>query len=104
MAPGQMPQFGREGEGQQEVVAGDQLFELALQSLLALMVLAVGAGAVSAGVGNEAAFIAVVALRLHPGAVGGATPAHGGQRAALTGQELVAVLGQELGLESGDDR
>ena len=103
MAPGRPPQLGREGEGQQEVVARDQLVDLALQPLLALMVLAMGAGAVTAGVGDEALRVAGGALRLQAGAQRGTALLHGGQRLALAGQERVAVAGQELGLEGIDD-
>ena len=67
--PRQFPQFGRNGEGHQEVVGGHLTLQLALQPLLAFVMLAVRTRTVAAGMRHEALFGTVLALHLHPRAV-----------------------------------
>jgi len=72
MVPGQGPQLGRQGEGEQEVGGGHALLELALQPLLALVVLAMGAAAMAAGLGHQRLVVTIRAGSEHAGAERGA--------------------------------
>ena len=63
MLPGQRPKFGRQGEGQQKILGGHLFVELSFQPLLALMMLAMGTIAMTAGMRDEDLFFAAVALR-----------------------------------------
>ncbi len=83
MGKGQRAKFRRQGEGQQEVRAGHQRFQLPLQPELALMVLTVGTQPMAAGMGHEDLFFAVGTVRLHPGAERSPAGFHGRQRLAL---------------------
>jgi hypothetical protein len=51
--PGQRPEFSRQSKGQQKIRAGHLLLELALQPLLALVVLAVWTVAMATGMRYE---------------------------------------------------
>jgi hypothetical protein len=104
MRPGQRPQLGRQGEGQEKMLAGHLLLELALQPLLALMVLAVRTVAMATGVRHEELFVTVATLRLHPWAERGATLLHGGQRPPLAREQAILVFCQQRRLEGFDDR
>ena len=53
MRPGQRPEFGRPSEGQEEVFGRDLLLQLPFQPLLALVVLAVRAMAMAAGMRDQ---------------------------------------------------
>jgi hypothetical protein len=57
--------FGRQREGQQKVVGRDQALHLTFQPLLALVVLAVRAKAMAAGMRDEVVVRTVTALNLH---------------------------------------
>ncbi len=103
MPPGEIAQFGREGERNQEVLGRDAALELALQPLLAFVVLAVRTGAVAAGMRHEALFGTVLALHLHARAECAAAGAHRRQRPMMAGQEAVTVLRPQIGLEGLDD-
>src|SRR3990172_4708551 len=103
MRPGQRPQLGGQGEGQQEVFAGHLLFELALQPLLALMGLAVRTLAMTAGVRHEDLFVACGAFGLHPRAHRGAALLHRRQCVPLPRKYAVLVLRQKRGLEGVDE-
>jgi len=65
--PGQRPELGREREGEQEVRGGDLPGELALEPLLAVVVLAVRAVAMAAGMRHQALLGATAALGQHLG-------------------------------------
>jgi len=56
-----------------------------LQPLLALMALAMGAVAMTAGMRHEALTVTVIALRQHHGTLRGTALLHGGQRFAMAG-------------------
>lgn len=73
---GQRPELGRHGEGEQEVLGGDLLLHLALQPLLTLVVLAVRAVAMAAGVRHALVVCAFAAPDLHHGAGRGAAMLH----------------------------
>ena len=104
MPPGQVSQFSRQGEGQQEIVAGRLLLELAFQPLLALVVLTVWAVPMATGVRHENLFVTLATLRQHLRALRGATGLHGGQRTDVSWQDRILVLRQKRGLEGSDDR
>jgi len=104
MSPGQGPKFSRQGEGQQKILGRHLLFQLAFQPLLALVMLAVGAMAVPTGMGYQDLAVTRGALHQHAGAVRGTTGLHGGQRLAMTRQDLFLVLLQERGLKGFDER
>src|SRR3972149_6785984 len=87
VAPGQCPECVRQGEGQQEIVAGHLPFELALQPLLALVLLAMGTQTMTTGVWHKQLLVTVAALHLHPWAVRGATLLHGGQCAPMAWEQ-----------------
>ena len=78
MLPSQGTQFFGQGEGQQKIVGRHLFFELPLQPLLALVVLAMGATAMAAGMWEEDLFFAVIALRQQHRALRGAALFHGG--------------------------
>ena len=103
MRPGQRPELGRQGEGQQEVLGRQLLLQLPVQPLLALVGLTVRAVAVAAGMGHQMLMLALGALHLHARARLAAALADGGQRPQLLGAEPVAVLRQEIRLEGLDD-
>ena len=63
--PAQRPEFGGQGKGQQKVLGWHLLLHLAFQPLLTLMVLAVGAVAMSAGVRHQLPMVTFRALDLH---------------------------------------
>jgi hypothetical protein len=104
MLPCQITKFCRQGEGQQEIVAGHLFLELTFQPLLTLVVLTVGAVPMATGVRHENLFVTLVALRQHLWAERGATGLHGGERAGVPRQDRILVLRQKLGLEGFDDR
>ena len=68
MAPCQGPKLFGQREGQQEVRGGHLFFELTFQLLLTLMMLAVWAVAVPAGVRHKDRAVTFCALCLHHGA------------------------------------
>jgi hypothetical protein len=53
MRPGERPELGRQGEGEQEVLGRQLPLQLSFQPLLALVVLAVRAVAMTAGMGHQ---------------------------------------------------
>jgi hypothetical protein len=69
---------------------------------LAVVVLAVRAGAVAAGVGHAALLAAARALRQHARRKAGAAALHCRQRLVLAGQQPVAVALQQRRLEAFD--
>ena len=104
MRPGQRPEFGRHGEGQQEVLGGHLLLQLAFEPLLALMVLTVRAVAMAAGMRHQCLVLAFGAFDLHLRA---------GLRAAMFDRregpsvfrpETISILCEEVRLEGVDDR
>ena len=104
MGEGEGAKLRRQGERQQEVLARHQGLELALQPLLAFVMLAVRTGAVAAGMGHKHPLLAGEAVRLHAGAEGVAAGLHGRERLALLGQQLIGVLGQQRCFELLDER
>ena len=99
----QRPELGRQGEGDQKVASRHLLLQLAFEPLLTLMVLAVRAMAVAAGVRHQHLLRAAAALHLHLGAGLGAAAFDGCQRLHVTGVETVTVLRAEVLLEGVDD-
>jgi hypothetical protein len=91
LVPAQSPQLRRHREGDQEVLHRQQPGLLPLNPALAVVVLAVGATAMAAGMGNLEAVLTVAALQ-HPlvTALAAAAP-HGLQGLAVTGQQLGAM-------------
>ena len=85
VCPGQCPELGRQGEGEQEVLGGHLLGELAFEPLLALMVLAVRAVAMAAGMGHPRVMIACGAGGLHRRAGLGAAVFHRRKRMGVFG-------------------
>lgn len=103
MSQGQCTEFRRQGEGHQEVLAGYEGLELALQPLLALVVLTVGAQPVAAGMGHPELLLAGRAAGLHFRAQCRPAGFHGRQGLVLLRLQPVAVLGQERRLELFDE-
>ena len=103
MLPGNGPEFGGQGEGHQEVVAGHQPLGLPLQPALALKVLAMRATAVSAGVRHHQLLLAAGTLRQHAGSHAGAAARHGVQCFAVAGQHGLVILRQEGRSEALDE-
>ena len=101
--PGQWPQLRRQGEGDQKVRRGHLLGELAFEPLLTLVVLAVRAVAMAAGVRHQPALLAAAALDLHHGAGLRAAAFQGCQCPIVLRPQLVPVVRQEIRLEGGDD-
>ena len=101
--PGERPEFGRQGEGQQKVLGRDLLLHLAFQPLLTLMMLTVRAMAVAAGMRHQLLLRASRALDLHHGAGLGAAVFHRRQGSIVVGRESIPVLRQEVSLEGVDD-
>jgi hypothetical protein len=97
-------QFSRQREGQQKVVGRDEALHLTFQPLLALVVLAVRAKAMAAGMRNEFLVIAAFALDLHHRAGRAAAIAHRRERPKLLEAQPVAKLRHEVRFELGDDR
>jgi hypothetical protein len=85
------------------MIGRDQALHLALQPLLALVVLAVGTQAMTARVRHQRVLFAARAAQLHHRAGGAATALHGVECASLVGAEPLAEAGVEVGLEAGDD-
>ena len=104
MLPGQRPQLGRQGKGQQEIVNRHLFFELAFQPLLALVMLTMGAVAMPAGVRHKDLTVTGGALRLHAWAERGTAGFHSGQCPLMTRQDRLPVLRQKPGLKGFDDR
>jgi hypothetical protein len=76
---------------------------LALEPLLALMMLTMGTQPVTTGMGHEDLLFAGQAVRLHPGAQRSAAVFHGGQGLTLFRLQPVAVLSQKGGFELLDE-
>jgi len=104
VGPGERAKLGRKGEGKQEVLCGKLPGELAIEPALAVVVLAVGAVSVAAGMGHESVVIALGAGGVHLGAGLGAAELDGGQGAGVFGTQAFAVLSDKRGLEALDDR
>ena len=102
--PRQGTKFRGHGEGQQKVRTGDLTLELALQPLLALVMLAMRTRAMATRVRHEVPILTRFALHLHARAARGTTVLHRVQGPALAGQQLAAVAGQQVRLEGADDR
>ena len=96
--------FGRQREGQQKVAGRDQALHLTFQPLLALVVLAMRAKAMAAGMRNEVVVGTVAALNLHHRAGRAAAIAHGREGLKLLEAQPVTKLRQEVRFEFGDDR
>ena len=101
---GESAPFSRQREGQQKVVGRDQALHLTFQPLLALVVLAVRAKAMAAGVRNEVVVGTVVALNRHHRAGRAAAIAQGREGLKLLEAQPVTKLRQEVRFEFGDDR
>ena len=100
---GQTPEFSGHRKGQQKVLGGHLFAQLALQPLLAFVMLAVRAVAMTAGVRHQPLVFAGAALDLHLGAVLGATVFDGAKRVSVFSAQPIAVLREEIGLEGFDD-
>ena len=83
---------------------GGRVAPLALQPLLALVVLTMGAGAMAAGMGHEQRGLTFGALSLHQGTRRGTAELHSRQGMALARQDRLGVLGEILCLEGLDNR
>ena len=103
LGEGQSPKGRGQGEGHQEILARHQLLELALEPLLALVVLTVRAAAMPARMWHQALMVAVGASGQHRRTCRGAAIGHRRQCLAMRWQERVLILRQELGLEELDD-
>lgn len=103
MAPGQIAQLRRQGEGEQEMAARHLLPDLPFQPLLAFVMLAVRAIAMAAGVGHQTLFVTGTARRQHARRHGRAAVLHGGQRLALAGQQGGRILPKGVRFEAADD-
>ena len=101
--PGQRPEFGGQGEGQQKVLGGHLLLQLTFQPLLTLMMLAVRAVAVAAGMWHQFLMLTCRAFDLHHGAGLRAAMFHGRECAVVIRRELIPVLRQEVRLEGVND-
>jgi hypothetical protein len=97
-------EFGRQGKGQQEIFGRNEPLRLPFQPLLALMVLAVRAKSMAAGMRNQTVVRAVGALKLHHRAGRTAALLDRCQRPELLEVQSVAILLQEIRLNIGDDR
>ena len=104
MLPSQRPELGRQGEGHQKVLGRDLPFQLALQPLLAFVVLAMGTVPMTARVRHQDLMVTGGALHLYARTQRSATCLHGLQRATLPWQERLLVLVEKLGLEGSDQR
>ena len=100
---GKPSEFGREREGQQKVLGRHLLLQLAFQPLLALVVLAVLAVAMAAGMRHPFLMRASCALDVHHGAGFCAALFHRRECPSVLGSEPVPILRQEVGLEAVDD-
>ena len=103
MRPGERPEFGGQGEGQQKVLGRDLLVQLPFQPLLALMMLAVRAVAMAAGMRHQFLMRASGAFDLHHRARLGAALFHRRKRSVVLRGESVPILRQEVGLEGVDE-
>jgi hypothetical protein len=92
LGPEQSPQLRRYRDGDHEIVNRQQFGFLALQPLLAFVVLAVGAAAVTTGMGENCLMVAAVAFQHHDAAVLIAAAAHGLQISMMAWQKLLAVV------------
>jgi len=99
---GQRPEFSGQRKGQQKVLGGDLFLHLALQPLLALVVLTVRAVAVTAGVRYQFLMVAIRAFDLHLRAGLRAAILHRRHCARVLGPESAPVLRQEVGPEGFD--
>ena len=79
MGEGQGAKGRRQGKGHQEILPRHQLLDLALEPLLALVVLAVRAATVSARMGHQDFVVTIGALDQHHGTCRGTAILHGGQ-------------------------
>jgi hypothetical protein len=103
VGPDERPQLRRHGEGEQEVLGRHLPGELALEPLLALVVLAGRAVAMTAGMGHALVMGTFAAVDLHRRARLRAAVFHRGQRAVVLGPQPLAVLRAEVTLEGVDD-
>jgi hypothetical protein len=103
MPPGQLPELRRQGEGKHEIVAWHLAPELPLQPLLAFVLLAMRAAAMSAGMRHDALFVTGAAVRQHARRQRGAAALHGREGLALAGQQRVRILLEAVGFEAGND-
>jgi hypothetical protein len=77
MIPEQTPELGRHREGDQEIPDWQQLSALSFQPHLALMLLTVGAAAMTTGMRQNDVLVAVLAFQQHHSTVLIATSADG---------------------------
>jgi hypothetical protein len=100
--PEQSPQLSRHREGDQEVLHRQQSGLLPLNPALTVVMLAVGATAVTAGMGNLEAVLAVATLQHHQVTALAAAAAHGLQGLAVPWQQLGAMEALQLALVAFD--
>ena len=98
----QRPEFGGQGERHQEILGRHLLLHLAFQPLLTLMVLAMRAVAVAAGMRYQRLMFAFGAFDLHLQTRLRAAMRHRRQGAQVVKRQFVPVLRQEVRLESDD--
>ena len=103
MAEGQGAQLARQRERDHEVDGRHQRLKLSLQPDLSLVVLAVRATSVAAGMGHAALLAAGHALCQHAWREARAAALHRRQRLVLAGQQALTILLHERGLELLDD-
>ena len=104
MTPCQGAELFWQGKGQQEVLGRQLFFELAFEPLLALMMLAVRAVAMTAGVWHELTVVTRGALRQHQRTLGRAAALHRRQCLALARQNRLMIAREKLGFKGFDDR
>lgn len=103
MRPSQMAKLRRQREGHQEVGGGHQSLELTLQPECGVMVLAVRAGAVAAGVRQHGVCGAARASGQHLRCKAAAAGLKRAQRLQVAGQQARAVLLPQGGLKLSDE-
>jgi hypothetical protein len=101
--PGERPEFGRQREGQQKVVGGHLFLHLTFQPLLTLMVLAVRAVAMAAGMRHQLLMIAAVHWTCIIGLAWVRQCFIAARGPIVVGRESVPVLRQEVRLEGFND-
>lgn len=91
MLPGELTKLRRQGEGDQEVVHGQELLAPARQPLGGLVILAAWAAAMAAGAWLPVQLTAVAAAAEHLPGLGGTAAGDRLQSALMAGQQLPAV-------------
>ena len=91
LAPEQPPQLGRHREGDQEILHRQQFGLLPLNPALAVVMLAVGAAAMTAGMGNLETVVAACAVQQHQVTALAAAAPHRLEGLVVAGQQLMTM-------------